>query len=145
MTPHKKEDPGFPSGPWTGFYVYSARPQRRHRMDLDLTFASGRVAGDGLDDIGRFLIRGSYDVGAGDCHWVKTYVGAHRVFYRGYQEGRGIWGLWELDADRGGFHIWPLGQGAGATESVRESEPLLESQEELTAQRPPGVKAPCSG
>ena len=50
-------EPLFPSGPWTGFYNY--RPGDRHRMDLQLTFANRNMSGDGVDDIGRFLIQGS--------------------------------------------------------------------------------------
>lgn len=96
----------FPSGPWTGFYNY--RPGDRHRMDLHLTFENGRIDGFGVDDIGRFLIRGRYDPDALECWWTKSYVGGHDVFYRGFREGRGIWGTWEITAfDHGGFHIWP--------------------------------------
>ena len=105
-------DPKFPSGPWIGFYVYSDSRQRRHRMDIALTFARGRVSGSGSDDIGRFTIQGKFDGRSGEVYWTKTYIGAHDVFYRGFREGRGIWGLWEIfDSLHGGFHIWPLGSG----------------------------------
>ena len=60
----------FPSGPWTGFYNY--RPGDRHRMDLQLTFANGNMSGDGVDDIGRFLIKGRYDAANRECYWTKT-------------------------------------------------------------------------
>ena len=89
-------EPLFPSGPWTGFYNY--RPGDRHRMDLQLTFANGNMSGDGVDDVGRFLIKGRYDAASRECHWTKTYVGAHDVFYRGFREGKGIWGAWEIGA-----------------------------------------------
>ncbi|MGA4645087.1 hypothetical protein [Limisphaera sp. 4302-co] len=111
-------DPLFPSGPWTGFYNY--RPGDRHRMDLELTFRDGRIEGTGVDDVGRFVIRGRYDRDALECWWTKTYVGGHDVFYRGFREGRGIWGTWEITAlDRGGFHIWPREEGEA---HVREEE-----------------------
>ena len=107
----------YPSGPWTGFYNY--RPGDRHRMELELTFANGSLSGTGADDVGRFLIKGRYDVGAGECHWTKSYLGAHDVFYRGFREGKGIWGTWEITIrDHGGFHIWPRGLGDGEEQSA---------------------------
>src|SRR3954447_18536962 len=90
-------------------------------MQLHLTFANGIVSGDGNDDIGRFFINGRYDSQAAECHWTKTYVGAHDVFYRGFREGKGIWGTWEIgNLAHGGFHIWP--RQAGHFQSIIESE-----------------------
>jgi hypothetical protein len=103
----------FPSGPWTGFYQYS--PKDKHRMDLHLTFAQGKLTGDGIDDVGHFLIKGHYDEQQLECSWTKTYVGAHDVYYRGFREGKGIWGTWEIGLRaRGGFHIWPRRAGEAA-------------------------------
>jgi hypothetical protein len=125
----------FPSGPWIGFYNYY--PGDRHRMELDLTFANGNMTGDGRDDIGRFLIKGRYDAASRECHWTKTYIGAHDVFYRGFREGKGIWGTWEIGLQaHGGFHIWPRQAGEGETQA--ESEGLEEpvdaiATEEVTA------------
>ena len=49
----------------------------------------------------------------GKCEWVKQYVKAHAIIYRGFNEGKGIWGTWELRPGAGvytgGFHIWPEG------------------------------------
>ena len=90
-----------PAGPWTGFYNYGDGTGR-HRMDLVLSFANGAISGDGIDDIGPFLISGHYDGKGGEYHWTKSYIGAHDVFYRGYHEGKGIWGLWELEYFSGG-------------------------------------------
>jgi hypothetical protein len=115
----------FPSGPWTGFYNYS--PKDKHRMDLDLTFASGRMSGGGNDDVGRFKIQGHYDAVSMECSWTKSYVSAHSVFYRGFREGKGIWGTWEIALDNhGGFHIWPkkAGEGEGETEANERTEPV---------------------
>lgn len=104
------DDTLFPSGPWTGFYNY--RPGDRHRMDLALTFANGLMSGDGTDDIGRFLIKGRYDAANRECYWTKSYIGAHDVYYRGFREGKGIWGTWEITIQQhGGFHIWPKAVG----------------------------------
>jgi len=114
----------FPSGPWVGFYNYA--PGERHRMDLHLTFARGRMTGDGNDDVGRFLVKGHYDDASRECHWTKAYLGAHEVFYRGFREGKGIWGTWEITAFlHGGFHIWPKRAGEGEThgESAKNEVP----------------------
>lgn len=105
-------DMDFPSGPWTGFYN-CGRNARRHRMDLVLTFADHTVSGDGSDDVGQFGVTGGFDESNGECYWIKTYLGGHDVHYRGFREGKGIWGLWDLPNESGGFHIWPLGQGEG--------------------------------
>jgi hypothetical protein len=87
-------------------------------MDLFLDFSNGIVSGDGHDDVGAFVIQGQYDASACECHWTKTYVGAHDVYYRGYREGKGIWGTWEIGLfARGGFHIWPRQAGEGETKS----------------------------
>ena len=96
----------FPSGPWTGFYNYGKSAQK-HRMDLVLVFADRTISGDGNDDIGRFFVTGHFDETNGECSWIKTYIGGHDVYYRGFREGKGIWGLWELPSESGGFHIWP--------------------------------------
>jgi len=115
----------FPSGPWTGFYNY--RPGDRHRMDLQLTFANGNMSGDGADDIGRFLIKGRYDAASHECYWIKSYLGAHDVFYRGFREGKGIWGTWEITIrDHGGFHIWPrqAGEGEERADTAASAEPV---------------------
>src|SRR5262245_805468 len=107
-------DPRFPSGPWTGFFLQRLLPGR-HRMELRLTFRHNEVTGEGRDWVGDFLIRGRYDTSDGRCHWTKRYIGKHDVFYKGYNEGKGIWGTWEIAATNeypqltGGFHIWPEG------------------------------------
>ena len=97
-------------------------------MDLQLNFAGGVLSGDGSDDIGRFQIKGGYDAGTRQCHWTKSYLGAHDVFYQGYREGKGIWGTWEIGIrHRGGFHIWPREAGEGETQA--ESNELADPVE----------------
>ena len=106
----------FPSGPWTGFYNY--QPKDKHRMDLVLAFASGLIHGEGNDDVGRFSLQGRYDPMPCECDWTKSYVGGHQVRYRGFREGKGIWGVWEIDElHRGGFHIWPCGLTVGESDA----------------------------
>lgn len=99
-------------------------------MELQLTFAQGQLSGNGSDDVGPFLIRGRYDTATCECYWTKSYVGRHDVFYRGFREGKGIWGTWEITIQfHGGFHIWPRGAGAG--EEQAETEPVSEPVEAI--------------
>ena len=105
-------DPRFPSGKWVGFFLDKRLPGR-HRMEILLTFAGGRMSGEGRDRVGKFTFEGSYDTTDGNCRWFKRYVGKHAVRYTGFNEGKGIWGTWELhfagQTASGGFHIWPEG------------------------------------
>jgi hypothetical protein len=115
MTPESaadlESDPRFPSGKWAGFRTQTLPTKDRPKMELLLTFRKGEMTGEGRDRIGKFLVRGSYKTDDGRCHWTKKYVGKHDVFYQGFNEGKGIWGTWEIGVNHGGFHIWPEGQG----------------------------------
>lgn len=114
----------FPSGPWTGYYTYQSA-SGKHAMDLTLSFSDGRITGDGADAIGLFVIDGTYDAVGGECGWRKSYVGAHEVIYRGFREGKGIWGTWEIEREwRGGFQIWPLGDLEAEELELEEEEPI---------------------
>ena len=114
-------------------------------MDLNLTFASGRLDGQGVDNVGRFTIQGSYDAKSLECTWRKSYLGAHTVSYRGFREGKGIWGTWEItnlvegEFGRGGFHIWPVASEHGAAEekSAEEPAPAFVEGGEIELRRPP--------
>ena len=109
--PAVEQDSRFPSGPWKGFFLQPTRPGR-HWMDLQLTFREGNIRGEGRDWVGRFIITGRYQIEDGRCWWTKRYIGKHDVAYQGYNEGKGIWGTWQIPpAWRGGFHIWPLAMG----------------------------------
>src|SRR5687768_11598813 len=110
----------YPSGKWIGFYTYAAS-SKRHLMDLILEFRQGTVAGEGADGIGFFGIDGRYYPKEAECNWIKTYFGSHSVYYAGYREKKGIWGTWTIGLDKGGFHIWPIGEGA-AIEKLREED-----------------------
>jgi hypothetical protein len=115
----------YPSGAWRGFYSYGAGD--RHPMQLDLLFSRGILTGDGLDEVGSFLVNGSYDQESGGCGWTKTYIGAHDVAYTGARDGNGIAGTWQLrQFGHGTFRIWPgrHSDTAGADESVEEPEPV---------------------
>lgn len=137
-----ESDPNWPSGPWTGFFIQTLAPAGKHRMDLRLTFQQGVLTGEGRDWVGQFLFRGSYDVATGQCHWTKRYLGKHDVFYKGFNEGKGIWGVWEIPAtpgflpSRGGFHIWPEGMPDPSGDRLTEEADLPVEQDELvTADR----------
>ncbi len=110
----------FPNGPWTGFYQHGGW---RYRQDLNLTFENGGLRGIGSDIVGNFVVRGRYCRESLEVTWTKTYLGAHSVEYRGFREGRGIWGTWTIARyDSSGFHIWPGTQdGAIATETAAET------------------------
>lgn len=123
-------DPRFPSGPWTGFFLQRAIPGR-HSMELHLTFSQGTMTGEGRDWVGKFIIRGRYNLADGKCHWTKKYLGKHDVFYQGFNEGKGIWGVWEIPPEqnyglnsRGGFHIWPEGMDDPTQSALRAEADL---------------------
>jgi hypothetical protein len=111
MTP-LETDPRFPSGKWVGFFTDRRLPGR-HQMELTLTFSQKHMVGAGRDRVGAFAVDGAYQLSDGLCVWVKQYIGRHSVGYRGFNEGKGIWGTWELTDQgytfTGGFHIWPEG------------------------------------
>ena len=50
-------------------------------------------------------------------------MGLHDVSYKGYNEGKGIWGQWEVGSTwRGGFHIWPEAMGDPTTPKMSAAE-----------------------
>ena len=119
--PTAETDPRFPSGPWTGFFLQKLVPGR-HMMEMSLHFADGTIVGAGRDRVGEFVIEGSYELKDGSCQWRKQYVGKHNVYYRGFNEGKGIWGLWEIPpSSKGGFHIWPEGMSDPTTPHMAEA------------------------
>ena len=129
-------DPRFPSGPWTGFFLQPQLPGR-HLMELKLTFRQGSMTGEGRDWVGQFLIRGQYNLKDGKCYWTKRYIGKHDVFYKGFNEGKGIWGAWEIPADQnagqrwhGGFHIWPEGMGDPTQQTLTEEAEVPAEKED---------------
>jgi hypothetical protein len=132
-------DPRFPSGPWVGFFLQPYPPTGKQWMELRLKFRGGLLAGEGRDIVGEFVVSGQYDVADGRCSWTKTYRGKHDVSYSGFNEGKGIWGTWEIPPRpplnirlRGGFHIWPEGMG-DPTNSSLAAEADLPVEQETTA------------
>jgi hypothetical protein len=95
------------SGEWVGHFL-DPRAPGQHPMELTLAFHSGRVLGEGHDEVGPFTIEGRYTGESGECVWSKRYE-SHEVVYRGYAEEGTIWGTWRIrDSEaRGGFQLWP--------------------------------------
>lgn len=124
---HHESDPRFPSGPWVGFFLDKRIPGK-HGMDLHLTFQNGKMRGEGRDRVGTFVIDGTYHLEDGKAYFSKTYPGSHTIRYQGYNEGKGIWGTWELSHPphraSGGFHIWPK-------EMPDPSQPTLKEEAEI--------------
>jgi hypothetical protein len=135
-SPELETDPRFPSGPWTGFFLQKAIPGR-HLMELRLNFRGGTLTGEGRDWVGPFLVRGRYSVADGRCHWQKRYLAKHDVYYKGFNEGKGIWGVWDMptevhpDVRTGGFHIWPEGMPDPTQPALSEEADLPVHVEEL--------------
>jgi hypothetical protein len=130
-------DPRFPSGRWTGYFLQVQVPGK-HQMELLLTFRQGSMSGEGRDWVGKFVIKGRYSTDDGKCHFNKHYQGKHDVFYQGYNEGKGIWGTWEIPPSqnmgmlfRGGFHIWPEGMANPSGDQLTEEADLPIHVEEL--------------
>jgi hypothetical protein len=132
-------DTRFPSGEWHGFYIQpSFAKGRRFRMDLCLTFKDGILSGEGRDSVWKFIIKGRYDIKSGEVTFHKHYLGMHSVYYRGFAEGKGIWGVWEISSprssysDKGGFHIWPKGMAEGTGEELAEEAGVPVKEEKVT-------------
>lgn len=121
-------DQDFPSGPWTGYYQYQNGV--RGQQDLRLAFAQGRMSGTGADEVGQFIVEGSYSTDTKEAQWLKSYPSGHTIEYRGFKEGplEGIWGTWRISANwHGGFHIWPLENGnAFVEEDLTEQDEIHE-------------------
>jgi hypothetical protein len=140
-------DPRFPSGPWTGFFLQKLIPGR-HRMELHLTFHQGQIQGEGRDWVGQFILRGRYDLQDGKCYWTKRYLAKHDVFYQGFNEGKGIWGTWEIPPtlgqlpQRGGFHIWPEGMADPSQPQLTEhADPPVVVDELFEVEEPASAPA----
>ena len=95
-----------PSGLWDGYYEQhgSEFPQK-----MTLEFADGLMKGDGMDDIGPFIIDGEYRVEGHEVRlgWIKTYEGAHSVLYLGVLDGGRIVGHWDIHGSGDGFALAP--------------------------------------
>ena len=90
------------------------------------------MTGHGADAVSRFTVHGIYSTEDGRCGWVKHYLKKHDVLYSGYNEGKGIWGMWEiLPSFKGGFHIWPEGMEDPTQPKLREEADLPVERDEV--------------
>ena len=125
-------DDRFLTGEWKGFFVQPDSRQR-HAMELVLEFAGGTITGFGVDRVGKFAIRGTYDTDTGQCSWLKQYLGQHGVDYAGQARQRGIIGQWQIPGQpafwSGPFFIWPRAYGDLESEFERA---FLEFELELS-------------
>ncbi len=130
-------DERFPSGPWEGFYLMKHTGLKRHMMEMILQFTDGSLTGEGRDAIGKFTMSGNYSTETGKCNWKKSYIRRHNVIYDGYNEGRGIFGGWEIREiisgmifqSTGSFLIWPKSMG-DPTNHRRKAEADLPQKEQ---------------
>ena len=126
--PRFETDERLPTGEWKGFWLQRPHFKSRQWMELMLSFADGKITGDGSDSIGRFAMRGQYDLKTGKVVIHKSYVGKHHVLYEGWAElDRGVWGMWTIPGlGKDGFHIWPKGMKdpTGNELKAEVSEPL---------------------
>jgi len=101
-----ESDRQLPTGEWNGFYLENHQP-RRGWMHLYMSFADGKIKGEGTDYVGPWVAEGEYDLASRVCSWVKQYIGMHQVIYRGTVGENGIMGRWEISFITGEFHVWP--------------------------------------
>lgn len=112
QAPVDEQDPRYPSGAWTGYWLQRSYPGR-HAMELNLRFANGRVQGEGHDEAGKFTIKGRYSAPEGLCDMVKRYAGSGiDIRWDGWHGGAGVWicGVWKTPYDTGRFFLWPADQ-----------------------------------
>ena len=84
------------SGRWVGYFLQRPLPGRSY-MELGLTFRNGQMTGEVRDWVGEFVIRAPTPRRWGR-HWTQALHRPARRFHNGYNEGKGIWGVWEIVA-----------------------------------------------
>jgi hypothetical protein len=91
-----KSKSGFLTGVWEGWYDYDSN-NTRDKVFMDVTMIGSIISGYGTDQVGDFLVQGSYDDEQLTCCWDKAYIGAHTVYYTGKLEGgKTIKGKWNI-------------------------------------------------
>jgi hypothetical protein len=113
----------YPSGSWRGYWEQTFWG-RQEMNDLTLYFSGGRIAGSGIDVIGRFTFAGTYD-NQGGVQMVKQYVGKHQVLYAGRYDGEGtIHGIWSIgELWKGPFALAPANHKAAAELAIQDIVP----------------------
>ncbi|XP_056016178.1 uncharacterized protein LOC125675541 [Ostrea edulis] len=94
------------SGFWSGYYTQS---DIRYPFSIQLFLGNfdGSVKGEGTDNIGNFMINGSWRKLDGSVKFTKQYIGAHSVVYDGLlsPDGRHMDGKYTVGESVGDFHM----------------------------------------
>jgi hypothetical protein len=92
--------------------------------DVVLAIHEGLVSGQGIDCVGRFSFRGTWD-SQGVVSLVKQYVRKHQVLYQGQYDGEGsIFGRWSIAPfDSGEFLLSLVPDRAACGELAEFVEP----------------------
>ncbi|MCS7269703.1 MAG: hypothetical protein NZ703_01345, partial [Gemmataceae bacterium] len=79
----------------------------------------------GIDIVGLFTMRGSWEPTTGKVRIVKHYLGKHDVVYLGQPDGEGcIAGTWWIGAEQSGpFLLRPVIRKSGGQEPIRDLTP----------------------
>lgn len=98
------------TGQWTGHYVqYGSEFPMRFKNFYIMPVPQGYIKGEGEDEIGKFVIKGSFNNNATAVRFAKTYIGQHTIYYQGEFTGSSIEGFWAFDINSLGestFKIW---------------------------------------
>jgi hypothetical protein len=118
----------YTSGAWDGFWE-QAGWGRQPMQAFELNFGEKNdVLGQGVDVIGKFIVRGEYDKTTGIISFRKLYLGKHTVHYEGKPDGEGsILGTWLIEStwgdQKGPFMIKPVLKKPSGNEEIFEIKP----------------------
>ena len=117
----------FPSGRWLGWS--ECADHGRITLRWNLSFVSGRISGSTYERDRLVRISGTYEPEKLECLISQHYTPADLDAFRGFREGKGIWGTWKCSAMgcTGGFLIWPYREDEGAGEASLSEEPIPET------------------
>jgi hypothetical protein len=109
--------------PWSGWYQQGAsrHPVRFDQFNVDPT---GRINGQGQDEVGSFSIAGCIYPNA--CfEFNKTYMGAHTVAYKGNLQSGRLTGRWSLNGMSDEFEInYQVEQWSGSFQTNGQQIPM---------------------
>lgn len=103
-----------PGGGWDGFWKHPLEDGRMRVVDtwVRIRFQDGAMVGVGDDEVGDYVIEGTYDSEEQTCHWTKKYVdpqtiklheGRFVMISRGFQKGHiAMEGTWRTGEDIAG-------------------------------------------
>jgi len=71
-------------------------PMMFEHLDIQ-RLPGGKVTGNGDDVVGKFTFDGGLDYASSTITFVKQYIGAHKIYYKGTLNGNKIKGYWGFD------------------------------------------------